>query len=281
MRCHWQELINLLPGWLREPVDRYGKDDMQELRLRIDMPPEIKTSKGSQYLERAITKIDIEFCLNMATRYSPWTSSGITQGYITAIGGHRIGICGECIYDGDKFKNIGSVTSLCIRVAREYQNVSGNLYLKKGSYIIIGCPGSGKTTFLRDLIRKISNQENGAIVVIDERRELFPQSAGKFLFERGHRTDVLSGCKKEKGLEMAIRTMSPTVVAVDEITDPEDCNGLCRAARCGVRLLATAHAGTKEEFFSRPIYKPLFENRIFDGLIWMYPDKSWQEEKIT
>lgn len=281
MRCHWQELINLLPGWLKEPVDRLGKEDMQELRLRVNLSPEIRTYNGIKSLDRLVTKADMEFCLNMATRYSPWTSSGMTEGFVTAAGGHRIGICGECVYDGDKFKNISSVTSLCIRVAREYSDVSGNLYLHKGSCIIIGCPGSGKTTFLRDLIRKISNQENGAVAVIDERRELFPSSAGKFLFERGKRTDVLSGCKKGTGLEMAIRTMSPTVVAVDEITDPTDCSALCRASRCGVRLLATAHAGDKVEFFERPIYQPLLDNSVFNQLIIMHPDKSWQEEKIT
>ena len=281
MRCHWQELINLLPGWLKEPVDRLGKENMQELRLRVNLPPEIKTLSGTKTLDRLVTKTDIEFCLNMATRYSPWTASCITEGFVTAVGGHRIGICGDCVNDGNKFKNIGSVTSLCIRVAREYSDISGSLYHNKGSFIIIGSPGSGKTTLLRDLIRKISNHENEAVAVVDERRELFPNLAGKFLFDRGKCTDVLSGCKKGIGLEMAIRTMSPTVVAVDEITDPIDCNALCRASHCGVRLLATAHAGCREEFYTRPIYQPLLEHSVFDRLIIMQPDKSWQEEKIT
>ena len=218
MKCHWSELLNLLPFWLREPVDKLGKEDMQELRLRIYSPPEVKTGRGSFWLERNVSVEDISYCLNMATRYSPWTSGSIKDGFLTAQGGHRIGICGECVYDGDKLKNINQVSSVCIRIAREYPKVSGTTFHDRDSVLIIGSPGSGKTTFLRDLICKTSNHYEGAVTVVDERRELFPCTGGKFLFERGKRTDILSGCRKTIGIEMAIRTMGPSVVAVDEIT---------------------------------------------------------------
>lgn len=280
MKCHWSELLNLLPFWLRDPVDKLGKEDMQELRLRIFSPPEVKTGHGSFWLERNVSMEDISYCLNMATRYSPWTSGSIKEGFLTAQGGHRIGICGECVYDGEKLKNINQVSSVCIRIAREYPDVSGTAFRNRDSVLIIGSPGSGKTTFLRDLICKTSNHYEGAVTVVDERRELFPCAGGKFLFERGKRTDILSGGRKTIGIEMAIRTMGPSVVAVDEITGQADCEALQKAARCGVRLFATAHAGNKEELSERKIYSSIMQEHIFDRLIVMRQDKTWYEEVL-
>ncbi len=277
----YTELCNILPFWLRDHVDKSHPEDLQEIRLRLNDPAELKGGRGSVWLERNVSSEDLSVCMNMATKYSPWTSSSMTDGYITAPGGHRIGICGECSYDGNTLKNISQVTSLCIRVAKEIRDVSGKTYQGMDSVLIIGCPGSGKTTFLRDLIRKTSDHLDGAVTVVDERRELFPAVRGRFLFDRGKRTDILSGCKKSVGLDMAIRTMGPAVVAVDEITEQSDCMALCRAARCGVRLFATAHAGDRDEFFSRKLYEPLLHDRIFQRLIVMRKDKTWTEEVLT
>ncbi len=281
MRCQWQELLNLLPIWLREPVDRQGKESMEELRLRLHMPPQMITAKGIICLDRCITADDLHFCLNAATKYSPWTSGSITQGFVTAAGGHRIGICGECVYDGNVLRNISPISSVCIRVAREYSGVSGNCYQIQGSILIIGRPGSGKTTFLRDLIRSISDNSRQSITVLDQRRELFPYSAGHYTFDRGIHTDILSGCDKKHGLEMAIRTMSPDTIAVDEITSEDDCKSLAAAAWCGVRLIATAHAGSKQELTERILYRSLLDSRIFQYLVVLHRDKTWHGEVLN
>lgn len=278
MRCQWQDLLNILPMWLRKPVDEQGKEEMTELRLRLHENPEIVKKHGSEFLSRLINEEDLNYVMNTATRYSPWTSGTVREGFITAPGGHRIGLCGDYINNEMEVKNISRLTSVCIRTAREIPGVSGELYHKKGSVLIIGKPGSGKTTFLRDLIYQTSNSVCGSVVVVDERRELFPVSSGKFFFLRGKRTDVLSGCCKVKGLEMAVRTMSPAVIALDEITNQEDCVALSHAAWCGVRLFATAHAGSKSELYSRKIYQPILEQNIFDHLVVLHSDKTWKEE---
>lgn len=276
MICKWQELLWILPLWLRGEVDKKKDSGVNEIRLRLHSPPEIISQNGSVILSRCISADDLTFCLNTATKYSPWTSSTITEGFITAVGGHRIGICGECVYNGNQLKNINCLTSFCIRVSKDYPGITDQLSNLSGSVLIIGKPGSGKTTFLRDFIRNVAQKET--VTVIDERRELFPVVAGQFAFDRGAHTDVLSGCKKSAGLEVAIRTMAPDTVAVDEITGAEDCSALESAAWCGVRILATAHAGSRSELYSRKIYQSLLQSKIFQTLIVLQKDKSWKQE---
>ena len=79
MRCAWQAYLNLLPVRIRQEVNRLGRDTLQELRLRLNSPPELITSKGSQWLGQAVTRDDLSFCVNAASRYSPWASRNHNQ----------------------------------------------------------------------------------------------------------------------------------------------------------------------------------------------------------
>lgn len=279
MRCQWQALLSVLPEWLREPVDKLGQETMQELRLRLGEPPELVLGTGSRWLTTPVASEDLRYCVNMATRYSPWTAESVTCGYITAAGGHRIGLCGQCAEHGGVLKSIQSVTSLCIRVARDLEGISGTAGALPGSILILGPPGVGKTTFLRDLIRSVSDTGDKSVVVLDERRELFPFLGDSPCFPRGRRTDVLSGCSKTQGLEMALRTMGPGVIAVDEIVSQAECTALTYAAWCGVRLLATVHAASREELCRKPLFRPLLDSGIFSTLITIHSDKTWQKEE--
>ena len=90
----------------------------------------------------------------------------------------------------------------------------------------------------------------------------------------------MSGCGKKEGIEMLLRTMGPDTIAVDEITSQSDCKGLLHAAFCGVSLIATAHAGSKCDLFSRPVYKPLIKAGIFNLLVILGKDKSLAVERI-
>lgn len=280
MNCQWQALLNILPPYMRKDVDTLGREGLQELRLRIQQKPELVLNYQLLRLDREVSPADIQFTINSATQYSPWTSESIRYGYITANGGHRIGVCGHACYEDGKLKTISSVSSLCIRVARDFHNISGDLYKRRGSVLIIGKPGSGKTTLLRDLIRAVSDLGNDAVTVLDERGELFPVSSGQFSFDRGRRTDVMSGVRKRIGMEMALRTMGPAVIAVDEITNAEDCRALQDISDCGVRLLATAHATDLTELKSRDAYRTILMHGIFRTLVVMRDDKSWYEEVL-
>ena len=280
MKCAWQAYLNLLPIWMRSEVDKHGRENLQELRLRIDRVPELIMANGSKQLQRNITAEDLAYCVNAASRYSPWASESIKYGYITAPGGHRLGICGNTAIVNGQISTITNVTSICIRVARDFPGVGMNLTKLKESTLIIGPPGSGKSTLLRDFVRQKSNSGYGPIAIVDERYELFPLVDGSFCFSPGQSTDVLSGCRKADGLPMLIRTMSPRWIAVDEITAEQDANALIQAAWCGINLIATAHASSIRELHSRMVYRPIIESGLFENLVIMGFDKSWIVERI-
>ena len=179
MRCAWKELLAVLPQWMRMDVDRQGKDTLQELRLRINAPPELVLDGHAVWLERFVCSEDLQFCVNAASQYSPWAAESASQGYITAPGGHRIGLCGEAVIHNGTVTGIRTLSSLCIRVARDFPGIS-NGCKPVDSLLILGAPGWGKTTLLRDIARTVAQSD--IVAVVDERGELYPKG-----FQKGRR----------------------------------------------------------------------------------------------
>lgn len=258
MNWNKTQLLAILPQRMRGEE----LEDVLEIRLRLGRPPRFVTRTGWRDGRDAVEERDISFVINAASRYSPWTAASQSEGYLTAPGGHRIGICG----DG------AAVTSLCIRVARDVSGIAAGLPLT-GSMLLLGPPGSGKTTLLRDLIRKVSRSR--MVGVVDERRELFPEG-----FARGENTDVLSGVGKAKGIDMVLRSMGPQTIAMDEVTCPADCEALVRAAWCGVELLATAHASSVRDLKARPVYRPLVQTGLFTRAAVLDRERCWHMEEV-
>ena len=275
MKCAWKELLAILPQSLRQDVDKLGRGDLQEIRLRQSQPVQLICHRQTHWLNVVATTQDLNFIVNAASRYSPWAAASIARGFLTAQGGHRIGIGGEVVIRDGQITGIKNITSLCIRVARDFPGLASSVGQVRDSLLILGPPGSGKTTFLRDLIRQIS--EKYCVSVVDERGELFPQGAS---FMQGKQMDVLSLCDKTSGIDMALRTLGPSVIAMDEITSEEDCTALIRAGWCGVRLLATAHAADIRDLHCRPVYRPLVETGLFQTAVVLCPDKSWKLERM-
>ena len=276
MNCAWKELLGILPLWCRAEVDELGRDTLQDLRFRLGLVPELIRSNGNVRLKRAVTADDLSSIVNTSSRYSPWASATAAQGYVTAPGGHRIGLCGQAVVQDGCMMGIRQLRSVCIRVARDFPGIAQKLQYLNGSILLIGPPGSGKTTLLRDLVRLKSDSEKGSIAVVDERGELFPGG-----YATGFRTDILTGCSKAQSIDRLLRVMSPSVIAMDEVTAEEDCDALMKAGWCGVKLLATAHASSKEDLLARPIYAPLVKSGIFDNLVVLQRDKSFKAERMA
>lgn len=280
MRCAWQAYLRLLPVWMRDAVDELGRETLLELRLRIQLPPELILRDKSIWLQREVSIEDLRYVVNAASQYSPWAATTAAKGYLTAKGGHRIGICGEAVMQDFLMTGIRSPTSLCLRVARDFPGIAQDALRYTGSVLIIGKPGSGKTTLLRDLIRQRSEQGTESIAVVDERGELFPFANGECCYSHGRHTDILSMCGKQQGIDALLRTMSPSCIAVDEITEESDCRALLQAGWSGVSLLATAHAANRSDLQHRPVYRPIIDAALFDTLLVMQKDKSWRAERM-
>ena len=274
MICAWKELLSILPPSLRPEVDKLGKESAQQLRLRLGDPLTIVTQTQKIAIGNPVTQDTLNYVVNTACRYSPWTAATAASGYITAPGGHRVGICGDAVVKDDTMTGFRSVRSVHIRVARDFPGIAGKLATMQGNLLLLGKPGSGKTTLLRDLIRQRSRREN--ISVVDERGELFP--AG---FDPGCSVDVISGCSKVQGIDAVLRTMGPDTIAVDEITAAVDCDALLQAGWCGVRLLATVHGAGVRDLRSRKVYRPILESGLFDTLVILNEDKSFRTERMN
>jgi len=274
MKCAWDPVLSVLPPWLKTELDRQGREDLLELRLRLGCQPEFIYAGGSRWAGKKIERDDLSFCVNTACRYSPWTAASSASGFLTIPGGHRIGLCGEAVCKNGEVTGFREIHSLCIRIARDITGGATGIGEKDCSLLILGAPGWGKTTLLRDYSRKIAKEHT--VTVIDERKELFPPG-----FERGKRMDVLFGCPKREGIEMALRTMGPEYIAVDEITAGEDCDAIARASGCGVQLIATAHAGSLPDFRRNKVYRVLLEAGVFQTAVILRKDRSFREERIV
>ena len=281
MKCQWASYLSILPPWLRKPVDQIGREHLQELRLRLGRAPRMMLGYHYEDIKGIVSQDDLSYVINQASQFSPWAAATVSQGFLTAPGGHRIGICGQAVIQNDKVMGIRSPMSLCIRVARDFPGLALELKQSKGSILIVGPPGCGKTTLLRDIIRQRSNENRYALAVVDEREELFPNSQGSPCFDPGPNTDILCGASKPEGILMALKTMGPGCIAVDEITSEKDCQSLMKAAWCGVDLLATAHAASLDQLFHSPVYRPLMDVKVFGSVVCLSRDKSWYVKEVA
>jgi len=110
--------------------------------------------------------------------------------------------------------------------------------------------------------------------VVDERSEIAGMWQGIPSFDLGCRTDILDRCPKAQGISMLIRSMSPSVIAVDELGSPDDASAIRDAVRCGVRILATAHAESVSELTQRAYMKDLIRDNNFERIVILSRSKG-------
>lgn len=254
--------------------DRQSREQLalaEEIRLRIGRPVTLLRSGREYPLPGAsVSEGELLRVLEKATGASLHTAApALAQGFVS-YRGLRIGVCGTASVHEGVCRGFRSFSSLAIRIPRECRGVCDGVFealrRSRGNILILSPPGGGKTTALRELIRLFS-QSGLRVGVVDERWELAAAEAGRAGFELGPHSDVLSGFPKAQGAMMLLRGMNPQLIAMDEITRPEDLAAVRETVGCGVRLLATAHAAGPEDLRRRPLYRALLEEGLIGELV--------------
>ncbi len=269
----------------------------EEIRLRNGSPLNINF-QGNNYFVTAndilsseakdgiiINQTQINNTFQLITNHSIYAfTEEIRRGFITVEGGHRIGIGGTIIYGNNGIENIRDISSLNIRIAKEKKGISDFIipYLvKDGDFynsLIISPPQCGKTTLLRDLVRNLSNgdlcKRGFKIGLIDERSEIAGVYNGLAQNDVGIRTDILNGCRKSDGIMMFIRSMSPEIIAIDEIGGREDIEALEEGLRAGIRFIASIHGYDLNDLRSKVDLKKIIKDKIFKRYIIMDNSKG-------
>lgn len=167
LRYFPNNIYNLLKSTLVQ--DRNLQKDLQEIRIRVERAILLKTRQADIVIDYQISTSEIlqtleRLCENSIYAYK----NQICEGFLTVKGGHRIGITGTAVTEGNHIVNLKYITSLNFRIAREVINCSNHLLSeivdKENNTIyntlIVSPPGKGKTTMLRDIIRNISNRNS-------------------------------------------------------------------------------------------------------------------------
>lgn len=258
----------------------------QEIRLRVNRPLAIVCTNVTYFLTLqggltstplpdtalCVKRSDIVDSFNNICNYSVYSHQNeIVNGFVTMNGGHRVGLSGTAVLADGKIKNVRDISSINIRIAREYIGCSKALDKKIGSIenggvLLCGAPCSGKTTVLRDYARLISVERYLNVALIDERGELASTCSGTFQNDVGL-CDVYDGYKKSDAMLHAIRSMAPDVIVCDEIGGDEDVRSIEQAVNCGVVIVASVHASNLDELRRKQNIMKLFKLSAFSKVV--------------
>ena len=239
-------------------------DNINEITLRAGKKVTVKSDNIYYKIDYIVNSVELNECFKRFCDFSVYAYlNEIKYGFITIKGGHRIGICGTVVIkDGDVY-NIKDISSVNIRIAKEFIGCSDKLDFDIKNLLVVSPPCCGKTTIIRDLCRKLGNKSK--VSVIDERGEIAAMCNGMSFFDIGAMTDVLSLVPKQKGIEYVLRSMSPDYIVMDEIAD-SDRDALKKVVTSGVRVIATAHGDDINKTLTRlEIDKTFFDNIVLLG----------------
>lgn len=287
-----EEITDLFAMGIRNALKKANPDyeKVYEIRLRVHRPV-ILAMEGKEWFLGVHGKLtedladayepkeeEIRETLEYAAGYSLYAfEEEIRQGYLTVQGGHRVGVAGRVSVEGKAIRTLSQITSLNVRLAHEKKGC-GDPYMpwiRNGQKIchtlIVSPPRGGKTTLLRDVIRQLSDGERGypgcTVGIVDERSEIAGCYRGIPQNDVGMRTDVLDACPKAEGMMMLVRSMSPQVVAVDELGNYDDIHAIETVIHCGCRLLATMHGDSLEDIRKKPLMERLYGEQVFERFL--------------
>ena len=267
-------VISVLPAEVYASAEEnLDPDKLWEVRLRAGMPVSVWYGGREYFLTRSglsessapalvCRAEDVRASVLGAAEHSVYAySDDINRGYITLGGGVRMGICGEVVTDGGKILTVKNYSSVNIRIPHEILGISQcimpDIVGKLCNILVLALPGGGKTTILRDLARRLSDEGGYNVLIADERAEIACCRRGEPGMDVGRRTDIITGCDKRHAFECAMRSVRPDVIITDELFGEDDARIVREAAGCGIAVIASAHASDMRSFTARELFASL------------------------
>ena len=238
-----KKLIDNLPFFLQEHLNQHtNKDKLIEIVLDLGRRPEARFVSGPEYLsQKIISWQDIDYTTKRVSKFSNENRAGIERTL------HRI----SCIRNRQFLIN-----GLTCRVGRAVFgtiSVVRDLLESEKSILILGKPGVGKTTIIREIARVLADEMEKRVIIIDTSNEIagdsdIPHSG----IGKARRMQVAKTELQHQVMIEAVENHMPQVIIIDEIGTELEVLAARTIAEKGVQLVGTTHGNCLENLIKNP-----------------------------
>jgi stage III sporulation protein SpoIIIAA len=243
-----QKLLDILPQDLQQKLENHPKrDNLVEVVLDLGRRPEARFPHTAEYLsETPVTQAQIDDCIQRVGSFGGDNRAGIEQTL------HRISAIRN---------RTGKIIGLTCRVGRAVFGTIGmirDLVETGQSILMLGRPGVGKTTALREIARVLADDLNKRVVIIDTSNEIAGDGdIAHPAIGRARRMQVSKPELQHQVMIEAVENHMPEVIVIDEIGTELEALAARTIAERGVQLVGTAHGNQIENLIKNPTLSDL------------------------
>ena len=240
-------LATLPPEIAKRLTDHEQRGELIEVVIDLGRKPEARFANHWEYLsEETVTREDIQFCSDRVGMFSGDNRAGIERTL------HRISAMRN---------RTGEIVGLTCRIGRAVYGTIGmirDLVETGRSILMLGRPGVGKTTALREIARVLADDLNKRVVIIDTSNEIagdgdIPHPS----IGRARRMQVASPELQHQVMIEAVENHMPEVIVIDEIGTELEALAARTIAERGVQLVGTAHGNQLDNLIKNPTLSDL------------------------